>query len=324
MTYPSHRDHPPSATPSPRRWLLAAGGALLLVGGLAACGQAPSDPDAAAATASDATTDPSVAPPPTVAATPSPSPSRTPRPSASPTAPPDEDAAVQAARPRGDDAPVIVQGRVDRVIDGDTFELSNGTRVRLAITDTPEIHNGVQTCGPEAASFATDFLAGQTVAVYRPTSAPTTDTYRRTLGEAVRVSDGASLNVALVAAGLGRIDDRFTAEDADLTDRLRTAAASADTPTCGDHSEPGPAPEPAPATGGSGQHGGRTDGGWACHPAYHECLPEVGDLNCGDVGHSVTVRDPSDDPYGLDGNDHDGAGCESKGSWSPGATYPYY
>lgn len=321
MTDPSHRDHPPSVTSSPRRWLLAAGGTLLLAVGLTACGQDPSDPDAAARTAADATTDPSLAPSPAVAATPTvtatPSPSRspTPRPTAAPTTAPE---AEDAAGPRGDDAPVVVQGRVDRVIDGDTFELSNGTRVRLAITDTPEIHNGVQTCGPEAASFATDFLAGQTVAVYRPTSAPTTDTYGRTLGEAVRVSDGASLNVALVGAGLGRIDERFTDEDADLTARLRAAAATAEAPTCEDHREP------EPAADGRSQHVGRTDGGWECHPAYHECLPQTGDLNCGDVGHSVNVLDPNRDPYGLDGNDHDGKGCESKGSWSSSATYPYY
>lgn len=189
---------------SPRRWQLAAGSALLVVVGLAACGQEP--------------------------------------PAGPPATAPSEQAAASdlAATPRGDDAPVIVQGRVDRVIDGDTFELSNGTRVRLAITDTPEVHGGAQTCGPEATAFATGFLAGQTVAVHRPTAAPTTDTYGRTLGEAVRVADGASLNVALVAAGLGRIDDRFTSEDPDLTDRLHAAAATAETPDCQHHSEPEP------------------------------------------------------------------------------------
>lgn len=317
---------------SSRRRLLAAGGALLVTVGLAACAAEPTDPETAAGAAADGATEPTT-PTPSVAAEPTaappPSPGPMPLPTASPTAPPAEEAeAVLAASPRGDDAPVIVQGRVDRVIDGDTFELSNGTRVRLAITDMPEVHGGVQTCGPEATALATQFLAGQTVAVHRPTAAPTTDAYGRTLGEAVRVSDGASLNVALVAAGLGRIDGRFTGEDPDLADRLRAAAATADAPDCEDHNqaatEPEPEPEPEPAAASGSEHGGRTDGGWPCHPAYHECLPQVGDLNCADVGHSVTVLDPDHDPYGLDGNDHDGAGCESKAAWSPGATYPYY
>ncbi len=52
-----------------------------------------------------------------------------------------------------------------------------------------------------------------------------------------------------------------------------------------------------------------------CHPAYVECIPNYpGDaLNCGDLSASVKpvrVRDPSWDPYGLDG-DNDGVGCEA-------------
>lgn len=52
-----------------------------------------------------------------------------------------------------------------------------------------------------------------------------------------------------------------------------------------------------------------------CHPAYSPCLPNhPGDaLNCGDLSSGqkpVTVKDVSNDPYGLDG-DNDGVGCES-------------
>lgn len=51
-----------------------------------------------------------------------------------------------------------------------------------------------------------------------------------------------------------------------------------------------------------------------CHPAYSPCIEHhPGDaLNCGDLRPDqkpVTVHDPSDDPYGLDGNG-DGTGCE--------------
>jgi micrococcal nuclease len=138
----------------------------------------------------------------------------------------------RSVSPRGDDAPVVLQGRVADVVDGDTLDLYNGSRIRLAIVNTPEVHGGVEPCGAEASDFTGAFVAGQTVAIYRPEGAPRSDRYGRLLGEVVRVSDGSSLNVALVQAGLGTIDRRFTAEDPDLTRRLDAAAALAPTPTC--------------------------------------------------------------------------------------------
>lgn len=146
--------------------------------------------------------------------------------------------------PRGDDAPVVRQGPVVDVVDGDTFDLADGTRVRLAVVDTPEVHGQRDPCGPEASDFTGSFLAGATVAIYRPDDAPATGGFDRLLGEVVRVSDGASLNVALVAAGLGRIDERYAAEDPDLTARLRRAADEAPTPDC--------AAPPGDGTGSSG------------------------------------------------------------------------
>jgi len=221
-----------------------------------------------------------------------------------------------------------MQGRVVDIVDGDTFDLSNGTRVRIAIADTPEVHGGFETCGPEASDYAGSFLAGQTVAIYRPEGAPEFDRFDRLVGEAVRVSDGASLNVALVAAGLARVDERFTDEDPDLAQRLRAAAAEAEDPNCDPQEdvEPSQEPEPEPTqddTSGGGQHGGNVNGGYECHPAYYECLPQGPDLDCGDIGHSVTVFDPGNDPYRLDGNDNDGRGCESSSAWSSSKTYPY-
>lgn len=145
---------------------------------------------------------------------------------------PSTQTATGTASPRGDDAPVVHQGPVVDVVDGDTFDLADGTRVRLAIVDTPEVRGGIEPCGPEATDLTGSFLAGATVAIYRPEDAPTTGGFSRLLGEVVRVSDGASLNVALVAAGLGRIDERFTHEDPDLAERLHRAAADASTPDC--------------------------------------------------------------------------------------------
>ncbi|MFP5307994.1 MAG: thermonuclease family protein [Actinomycetes bacterium] len=223
---------------------------------------------------------------------------------------------------------MVVLSRVVDVVDGDTIDLADGTRVRIAIVDTPETRGGTEACGPEAADLTGRFVAGQTVAVYRPAGSPPTDRFGRTVGEVVRVSDGASLNVALVRAGLGRIDERFTDEDPDLTRRLRAAAAEAATPACREQQAAAPPPPPPPpASGGSaGPHTGRTDGGWSCHPAYRECLPVVDDLDCGDIGHQVLLLG-DDDPYRLDGRTtsrEDGVGCSSRPPWSAGQAYPYY
>ena len=54
----------------------------------------------------------------------------------------------------------------------------------------------------------------------------------------------------------------------------------------------------------------------ACHPSYTPCIEFLpGDaLDCGDLRPEqkpVTVRDPDDDPYRLDGDDRDGEGCEA-------------
>lgn len=264
-------------------------------------------------------------------ATPSPSRSASPRPSSLPAASPSPTAAPRPASPRGDDALVLRTGRVVGVVDGDTIDLDDGTRVRLAIVDTPEVHGGTEPCGPEASTFTRDFALSQEVAILRPSTAPVTDPYGRLLGEVVRTGDGASLNVALATAGLGQVDERYTAEDRDLAERVRAAAARAGTPSCGSAVAADPAPSPTlepapPPAGAAAAHTGRTDGGWACHDAYRECLPAgSGDLDCADVGHQVVVLGDAD-PWRLDGNSttrSDGTGCESYPPWSSSQRYPY-
>lgn len=48
----------------------------------------------------------------------------------------------------------------------------------------------------------------------------------------------------------------------------------------------------------------------SCDPNYTPCVPNVSyDLDCADIGHSVTVV--GYDKHGFDGNDNDGQGCES-------------
>lgn len=132
---------------------------------------------------------------------------------------------------RGDDAVVLRIGTVTDVVDGDTVDLDDGTRVRLAIVDTPEVHGGRETCGREASVFTAEAVHGEQVSVLRPSTAPTTDPFDRLLGEVVR-DDGWSLNVGLAAAGLGTVDERFTDEDPDLARRARAAQAEAAAPSC--------------------------------------------------------------------------------------------
>lgn len=201
-------------------------------------------------------------------------------------------------RVRGDTASVVARGTVAGVVDGDTVDLADGTRIRLAIVDTPEVHGGREPCGPEASDFTRQQVAGRRVAVLRPAGAPTTDAYGRTLGEVVRLDDGWSLNVELARAGLGTVDERFTDEDPDLARRARAAQADADSPACGSvDSEAAPPPAAGPQPRGGD-----------CAAGYEPCVPPYPpDLDCGDVDGPVRVT--GDDPHGLDGNG-DGVGCE--------------
>lgn len=107
---------------------------------------------------------------------------------------------------------------VSRVVDGDTIELADGRRVRFAIVNAPE-RNAAG--GSQAHEFTRSWLAarGNVVELRRPSSAPQTDRYGRTIAEVL--SGGESLNVALCGSGNASIDGRFTDEDPDLTRRLR-------------------------------------------------------------------------------------------------------
>lgn len=52
-----------------------------------------------------------------------------------------------------------------------------------------------------------------------------------------------------------------------------------------------------------------------CNPAYRECLPDVADLDCVDIGfRQIELVDPADDPYGLDGvaTVEDGITCNNE------------
>ncbi len=96
----------------------------------------------------------------------------------------------------------VLSYRVDRVIDGDTIELTNGQRVRLVQIDTPEVYFGTECYGAQA-STATKRLLPPATRV-RLTTEPATDRvdqYGRLLRYVIRARDGANVNLRLVALG---------------------------------------------------------------------------------------------------------------------------
>lgn len=243
---------------------------------------------------------------------------------------------VSAAVPATEPTPVAqaepsTTWTVRRVVDGDTLEAvapdGGDRRIRLAQVDAPEVDE----CFGGDATAELERLAGPgTAFTLRRPGPPYTDTYDRTLGELV-LTDGSSVNVRLVRRGAAEFGDGFADEDADLAERMGAAEAAARAEGAGLWSAcsapPPPPAEPTPSEpqGTAGIHSGRTGGGWSCHPAYRECLPDGPDLDCAEVGHQVVLLGNAD-PYRLDGNStsrQDGVGCESYAPWSSSTTYPY-
>lgn len=90
-------------------------------------------------------------------------------------------------------------GTVQAVVDGDTFDLSDGRRVRLLLVDTPEITNGHDDCyGQEAADFTRGLIEDAQVQLSYDEAA-CKDRYGRTLAY-VKAGD-TELNTALVTQG---------------------------------------------------------------------------------------------------------------------------
>ena len=94
--------------------------------------------------------------------------------------------------------------RVHWVIDGDTFEIEGGERVRLIGIDSPEYEpwkNYVQFYGKEAAEYAKSLLTGKTVLLEEDVEKK--DRYGRTLAY-VYLEDGQFVNLLLVQNGSAR------------------------------------------------------------------------------------------------------------------------
>lgn len=90
--------------------------------------------------------------------------------------------------------------RVSDVIDGDTIKLSDGSKVRYVLVDTPEITNGKSQCwGKEAYWFNQDLVEGKEVNVQWVEG----QTFDRSLAF-VSIA-GREVNRLLVERGYGRV-----------------------------------------------------------------------------------------------------------------------
>jgi len=95
------------------------------------------------------------------------------------------------------------QGRVVYVIDGDTFRLESGERIRIAGIDAPETHAGQAKCkgeialGRSATARARTLLDGRTVTIMRVGRS-----YSRTVARVTLA--GRDVGSELVATGVAR------------------------------------------------------------------------------------------------------------------------
>jgi micrococcal nuclease len=115
--------------------------------------------------------------------------------------------------------------RVQRVVDGDTLVLADGTRVRLLGVDTPETkHPDIppEPLGAEASEFTRRHIEGRTVTLQFDRERR--DRYHRVL--AYVYLDDWMLNEELIRAGFSRAETRFPYSTA-MKRRFRTAEKEA-------------------------------------------------------------------------------------------------
>lgn len=154
---------------------------------------------------------------------------------------------------------------VRRAVDGDTLQLTDGTRVRLIGINTPESvdpRRPVEFMGKEAAAYTASLLTGEEI-ILEPGRQPV-DQYGRTLAW-VWLPDGRFVNALLVLEGYAQVTTYADNPDhADLLLRCQREAQAAGrglwgaaaeetapepTPESQPEPQPEPAEEPAPAAG---------------------------------------------------------------------------
>lgn len=215
---------------------------------------------------------------------------------------------------------------VSRIVDGDTLDLADGTRVRLVQIDTPELRGSECYADEASAQLATLLPPGTEVRIETDPYLDKVDRYGRDLGYVLKETE--NINVTLVRQGAASVwfyggtrgkyasELEAAASEAHAAGRglwgacvgtaydpsraINTRPAGRTAPAA---AAAGPTPEPEAATPGK------------CDPNYEgACVPiyeQAGDLDCADIASAVTVV--GFDPHGFDGNDNDGRGCESYG-----------
>lgn len=110
---------------------------------------------------------------------------------------------------------------VEHVVDGDSFRVSRDgvtAEVRMAQVDAPEFGACWAT---EARDWLEEAIGTQPVGLVPTAFGPDTDQHGRLVREVV--VDGASINEAVVAAGMAVRRDEFADEDPELAARLTAA-----------------------------------------------------------------------------------------------------
>ena len=224
---------------------------------------------------------------------------------------------------QGDDTAVV------RIIDGDTLEVTGGTRVRLIGVDTPET---ADCFGAEATRYAKELMpAGTRVRLVYDVQR--LDSFGRTLAYVYKLGDGVFVNLAVARNGFAQ--QLTVPPNVAHVEEFRVAAASARTADLGlwhgclapvsPTITAAPAPVAAePATRATVARPVTTTtaapaAGGGCHPSYSgACVPAgVSDVDCaggsGDGPAYVSTKRFSvvgPDVYRLD-SDNDGVACES-------------
>jgi endonuclease YncB( thermonuclease family) len=190
--------------------------------------------------------------------------------------------------------------------DGDSWKDRQGREYRMGLINTPEYNEcyGSTATAKRKSMTANGFRAK----VY------STDSYGRRVA-VITTASGVNLNVYLARHGYAndKYLDEFRHENPSLATKLDAAFAAAKREKAGLWGA-------CSTGGGSGGASNGTTGAAtsSCHPDYKTCIPIKGDgsgngqendLDCGDIGKPVYVRQVGVDPYRLDA-DSDGVGCE--------------
>jgi micrococcal nuclease len=186
---------------------------------------------------------------------------------------------------------------LERVVDGDTLKLADGTRVRLIGIDTPEVAHpdfGDECYGPEA-SRETERLLHPGDELRLVFDLDRYDRYGRLLAYVYRAVDDLFVNARLLKRGFAYVETvRPNVAHVTRFRRLAREARDAGRGLWSSCPNDGTGPRALVNTCLSDYVG-------ACVP------PPPPDLDCDDIGHAVRVV--GSDPHNLDA-DGDGRACE--------------